>query len=220
MSALSTFTRLLLARAGVGLGLAVPISAWAHPGHATEGLLAGIVHPLTGADHLLATLGVGVLAGWALSARARKPAAAAHTPDTPTGASAWQLAAGVAMGVITGLALSAGGGPDAAFSSAIELAAALSLVVLSLLILGVERLPAVALAFALALVSLPHGYLHGAESSGVTFAAGLTLASAALLALGFGLGGRAASLGDRLRHLARGAFAAGLALFSAGLVLG
>src|SRR5690606_210470 len=127
--------------------------------------------------------------------------------------------AGGALGAVAGLALSTGGVSNAAFSSTIELAAALSLVLLSLPILCVELLPTGLLPVALALISLPHGYLPGVESSGAAFAGGLALASAALLALGFRLGGRAAGLGDRLRHFARGTFAAGLALFSAGFVL-
>lgn len=219
MSARFTFTRPLLAHAVVGLGLVAPITAWAHPGHATEGLFAGFIHPLTGADHLLATLGVGVLAGWTLSAHARKADAAARSSAARSEATRWRLAAGGALGAVAGLALSTGGVSNAAFSSTIELAAALSLVLLSLLILCVERLPTGLLPVALALISLPHGYLHGVESSGAAFAGGLALASAALLALGFRLGGRAAGLGDRLRHFARGTFAAGLALFSAGFVL-
>ena len=36
-------------------------SAMAHPGHA-EGALAGLMHPLTGADHLLAMVAVGLWA--------------------------------------------------------------------------------------------------------------------------------------------------------------
>ena len=42
--------------------LALP--AMAHPGHAeTAGFLAGLAHPFTGIDHLLAMLGVGIWGG-------------------------------------------------------------------------------------------------------------------------------------------------------------
>lgn len=42
----------------------LPGTAWAHPGHEGDGgLLAGLAHPLTGADHLLAMLLVGLWAG-------------------------------------------------------------------------------------------------------------------------------------------------------------
>ncbi|MEI7447954.1 MAG: HupE/UreJ family protein, partial [Burkholderiales bacterium] len=35
------------------------LPARAHVGHAHDGVLAGLMHPLGGADHLLATLGIG-----------------------------------------------------------------------------------------------------------------------------------------------------------------
>src|SRR5262249_35719710 len=43
------------------VGLAVP--AWAHPGHGIElGLSAGLAHPLSGLDHMLAAVAVGLWA--------------------------------------------------------------------------------------------------------------------------------------------------------------
>ncbi len=44
----------------------VCLPAAAHEGHVHDGLLAGLAHPLGGADHLLATLGIGLLAGVAV----------------------------------------------------------------------------------------------------------------------------------------------------------
>lgn len=45
--------------------LASPVVAWGHPGHAAEaghGLVNGLWHPITGWDHMLALIGVGLLA--------------------------------------------------------------------------------------------------------------------------------------------------------------
>ena len=42
--------------------LLTPALAFAHPGHGDNGLLAGISHPLSGLDHLLAMLAVGLWA--------------------------------------------------------------------------------------------------------------------------------------------------------------
>ena len=50
-----TLSRLLAAAL-----LAVPIAAFAHPGHPAHGFLDGFVHPLLGADHLFAMLLVGI----------------------------------------------------------------------------------------------------------------------------------------------------------------
>src|SRR4051794_1932194 len=39
-----------------------PVLAHAHPGHGDTGLMQGFTHPLTGFDHLLAMLAVGLWA--------------------------------------------------------------------------------------------------------------------------------------------------------------
>ena len=39
-----------------------PAVAFAHPGHGDHGLIAGIAHPISGLDHLLAMLAVGLWA--------------------------------------------------------------------------------------------------------------------------------------------------------------
>ena len=38
-------------------------AAFAHPGHETMSFMAGLTHPPSGADHLLAMLAVGLYAG-------------------------------------------------------------------------------------------------------------------------------------------------------------
>ncbi len=47
--------------------LLTPALAFAHPGHGDNGLMAGISHPISGLDHLLAMLAVGL---WAPSSKA------------------------------------------------------------------------------------------------------------------------------------------------------
>lgn len=42
--------------------LLTPALAFAHPGHDENGLMAGISHPLSGIDHLLAMVAVGLWA--------------------------------------------------------------------------------------------------------------------------------------------------------------
>lgn len=48
--------------------LSLPALAWAHAGHggheSVDGFIAGVLHPLTGLDHLLGILAAGVLLGW------------------------------------------------------------------------------------------------------------------------------------------------------------
>src|SRR5260370_42172988 len=55
------------------LAMTIDGPAFAHPGHAESGFL----HPLTGADHLLAMVGAGM---WAALLSTRRPAAALLVP--------------------------------------------------------------------------------------------------------------------------------------------
>ncbi len=50
------------ALAGTAGVLLAPSPAGAHTGHPVDGLVDGVLHPLTGPDHLLAMVAVGVLA--------------------------------------------------------------------------------------------------------------------------------------------------------------
>ena len=44
-------------------------AAFAHPGHDVSGLAAGLMHPFSGLDHLLAMVAVGLCAGGRPSGR-------------------------------------------------------------------------------------------------------------------------------------------------------
>ncbi|MDV7213298.1 HupE/UreJ family protein [Azotobacter beijerinckii] len=163
----------------------LPGAAFAHPGHGENGLIAGLLHPFGGADHLLAMLAIGIWA--ALQPRALKLA----VPAT--------FLAALLGGFV--LAVSGAGLPQ------VETGIALSVLLLGLLIAGAVRLPApVALALSAAF-ALCHGYAHGLEASGslAAFAAGF-LAASLTLHLGGGL--LAAAVQQRLPLLARSAGAA------------
>src|SRR5260370_16745414 len=69
------------------LAMTIAGPAFAHPGHAESGFL----HPLTGADHLLAMVGAGM---WAALLSTRRPAAALLVPA----AFLAMMAAGAAAG--------------------------------------------------------------------------------------------------------------------------
>lgn len=131
----------LLATALVGLAA----NAYAHPGHtAYGGLFAGFAHPLSGVDHLLAMIAVGVWAAQ-LGGRALWAVPLAFVSVMALGAAAAMTAhAGIAVG-------------------AIESGVAASLLALGLLVFRAQRLP---LAAAVALVGVFawfHGAAHGGE---------------------------------------------------------
>ncbi|MFC3606445.1 HupE/UreJ family protein [Stutzerimonas tarimensis] len=138
----------------------LPGMAFAHPGHTENGLAAGLLHPLTGFDHLLAMLAIGIWA--ALQPKAMKLA-------LPAGFLV-ALMAGFAMGVMgTGLPL-------------VETGIALSVLLLGLLIASAVRLPALLALLLAATFAIFHGYAHGAEFTGgmLAFAAGFALSSLGL----------------------------------------
>jgi NitT/TauT family transport system substrate-binding protein len=66
-----------------GAALLLPAAAQAHEGHAHDGLLAGLMHPVGGIDHLLVTLGLGLVAGLA-AARASAGAPGGGGPAART----------------------------------------------------------------------------------------------------------------------------------------
>ena len=185
--------------------------ALAHPGHdvASVGasLASGLLHPLTGADHLLAMVAVGVWSALALGNGGRAGDGVLRVP----------LAFVVLMLIGAGLGLAGVALP------AVEPMIAASLLVVGLLVALRARLPAGA---AMALVggfALFHGYAHGAELPATAGALPAVLAyvggfAAATMALHLaGIAG-----GTVLRRhapwLARAA-GAGVALYGVGLMV-
>ncbi|MEZ5608715.1 MAG: HupE/UreJ family protein [Burkholderiaceae bacterium] len=155
------------------LALLTPALAFAHAGaladHAHAGFAAGLLHPLTGADHLAAMLAVGV---W--SALAIRPVWLAPLTF-------------VAMLLAGALAAQAGVTPPG-----VEPMIAASLLVLGLLVATRAPVPRAAAAALCGVFALFHGAAHGAELGGSSTAwaalGGMVLTTAALHATGIGLG--------------------------------
>lgn len=185
-----------LAAAGAAL-LALPAAA--HEGAlAHNSLAAGLMHPIFGADHVLAMLAVGLWAGM-LGGTARLVVPASFV-------------AVMALGF--GLAL---GGVGLPF---VEPAILASVVVLGLVVALGLRVPLAAGAGLVAVFALFHGHAHGGELGGagaLGFMAGFVLATAALHGLGLALGhvlSRGAT--GRVRALGAGVATLGAALALAG----
>ncbi len=154
------------------LGLAPAVLA--HPvGHAHGGFAQGFLHPLLGADHVLAMLGVGLWASQQGSTRAL-----------------WVIPAAFLAVMGLGFGLGLGSAPI----PAIEFGILGSVLVIGLLVAFAKRLPLVAGAALAGLFAVFHGHAHGAEMvaglSVAQFGLGFALACLVLLALGVFAGGR------------------------------
>jgi urease accessory protein len=182
----------------VALAVLLPSYACAHTGHTDAGgiaagsLMHGLTHPLGGLDHLCAMLAVGL---WAAQIGGR---------------ALWVLP----LTFVGMMALGAGSTVSGYTLPFVEPGIALSVLLLGSLVSAAIRLPLWPGSTIVALFALWHGHAHGAEipefASGMAYAAGFVLATAALHISGiaFGLG---------MRQLARERFVryagAGVALF-------
>lgn len=172
----------------------LPTAALAHPGHVHDNgqLLHGLVHPVGGADHLLAMVALGLLAAQ-LGGRAT-----------------WTLPATFVGAMLAGGAMGAGG-----FGfPVVEPMILASVVILGVLVAMAVRLPLAALVPAVAIFGAAHGWAHGAEGpeTGLPlYAVGFALATLALHLGGIAFG-RLLSRGVELRVLGGGTALAGLAL--------
>lgn len=175
-----------------------PAIALAHPGHGADGIVSGLTHPLSGLDHLLAMVGVGLLAAgfgrrrlWVL------PAAfvACMTAGAAAGATGFLIPSWLAEGGI-----------------------AASVVVLGLLVTSGARVPARATVGLVALFAVCHGSAHAAAMPSVAtpaaYFAGFVAATVALHGAGIALGLVATRLDARaaLRWYGAAMSACGLAL--------
>jgi urease accessory protein len=185
------------------MGLVVIASALAGPAlahtgvGAVHGFGAGLLHPLFGLDHVLAMVAVGLWAGLT-GGRARF---------------AYPLAF-VGMMVLSGL-----WGMSGAALPGVEIGIAVSVVVLGLAIAVRATPPLAAGAAACAIFAIFHGHAHGAElpqgSSGLGYALGFVLATAALHGAGLGLAGLLAARAPLLARVAGGGLAlAGVAILA------
>lgn len=177
----------------------LPQAALAHPGHgAAVGAEAGFLHPLMGADHVLAMVAVGLLAA------------------VRGGRALWALPLSFLVLMSAGAALGMAG---AAVPYA-ETGIALSIIVFGLAAMVGLRAPVALLAALVGVFAVFHGYAHGAEmpetASGLSFGLGFLAATALLHAVGLGLGMAATRIGatHAAPALGAGVAAIGLALLA------
>ena len=159
--------------------LLVPALAQAHPGHSGAGFIPGFAHPLSGADHLLAMVAVGL---WAAQLGGR---------------ALWAVPAAFVSVMMLGGALGMAHLPVPFAEQGILL----SVLVLGVLIAAAARLPLTASIAIVGLFALCHGFAHGAEmpenAAGIAYGAGFVLTTAFLHACGIGAGLAIKSLATR-----------------------
>lgn len=173
----------------------LPTPLLAHGLHDEGTLLAGALHPVGGADHVLAILAVGLLAAQ-LSGRAL-----------------WLLPLTFVAAMISGGVMGAAGLPI----PAVEPMMLASIVILGVLVALAVRPPLAALVGMVALFGTAHGWAHGAEGPDVglaVYALGFAGATMVLHLAGIALGRVLPMLA--LRGVGAGAAVAGLALAVAG----
>jgi len=179
----------------------IPSVALAHTGAHTSGFAHGFAHPISGLDHVLAMVMVGLFA-YQLGGRAL-----------------WivPLAFVSAMSVGGALGLAGIGVPF------IEIGIALSVVVLGALVASNARTPVIAAVAMVGFFAIFHGYAHGAEmpanAAALTYAIAFLIATALLhltgAALGLGIDKAGQRTGSAFVRVA-GAFGlvAGLGIFT------
>ena len=148
-----------------------PAVALAHPGHdGAGGLMYGFVHPVTGIDHVLAMIAVGVLAA------------------LYGGRALWLVPMSFLFAMAAAGAIGMAGIPV----QIVEAGIGFSIVVLGLMIAFQIKPPTLIAMVVVGFFALFHGYAHGSEMpdglAGLSFAAGLLVATALLLSAGAGLG--------------------------------
>lgn len=167
----STLGRMLLAAPL----LLLPSLALAHPGHGdASGMAQGFLHPMSGLDHILAMVLVGLFA-WQLGGRAL-----------------WAVPATFVLVMALGGALGMAG----VAVPFVEIGIGLSVVVLGAIVAFGVKAPVAAAMAIVGLFAIFHGHAHGAEmpanAAGFAYGAGFLAATALLhlcgIAVGFGIG--------------------------------
>jgi urease accessory protein len=159
-------------RAAALLLALLPSSAFAHAGGAAAGagFLTGFLHPLSGIDHVLAMLAVGM---W--GAQLGNPAI-------------WMLPVAFPLVMAFGGAAGILGVP----LPAVEIGVACSVVVLGSMIAFDRRPPLWGAALIVSFFAVFHGYAHGAELPGRTgalaYSAGFVVATGMIHLTGIGIG--------------------------------
>lgn len=178
----------------------VSAPAFAHVGAGpVEGFGHGLLHPLMGIDHILAMVAVGLWAGL-VGGRARFVYPLAFMAMMVL-AGAWAMAGGELPGAEAGIAA--------------------SVVILGLAIALKASPPLAAGALACGIFAIFHGFAHGAElpenASGLGYAVGFVIATAALHGAGLLLASRLASYAPAVARIAGGGLAlAGVVMLAGG----
>jgi urease accessory protein len=146
-------------------------TAFAHTGAgSTSGFMHGFLHPLSGIDHMLAMVPVGVFAGH-LGGRAL-----------------WLVPCAFVSMMIVGDILGMTGAPV----PLVEVGIGLSVVLLALAVAVQVHRPTLAAMAVVGFFAVVHGHAHGSEmpdtASGLFYGMGFTLATALLHLVGIGLG--------------------------------
>jgi len=145
-------------------------AAFAHPGHNVSGLAAGLMHPFSGLDHLLAMVAVGI---WAAQGGGRK---------------VWLLPATFMVMLVVGSGIAM----QWQLLPLVESGIAASVLALGLLIALSLQLPAMLSVAITALFGLLHGYAHGLElpesAAPAAYALGFLAATATLHLSGIAVG--------------------------------
>ena len=159
--------------AAAAIATLLPSAAWAHAGHgSTAGFVQGFVHPMTGLDHVLAMIAVGLFAA------------------NLGGRALWA----VPLSFVSVMALGGALGMAGFGMPFVEAGIAISVMVLGLAVALRWKLPVAGAMGLVGLFAIFHGHAHGAEmpvdAAGFEYAAGFILATAVLhgVGLGFGLG--------------------------------
>jgi urease accessory protein len=161
----------LSALAALAAGTAPAFAHVGIPGHVHGGLLAGLSHPVSGLDHLLAMVAVGIWSALAAKGDSSK---------------LWIAPVAFFVAMLLGASAGIGGMP----LPLVEMGIALSVVALGLMIAARVELATLTGAALVALFAVYHGHAHGAEASGaiVSYMAGFALTTASLHIAGIGLG--------------------------------
>ena len=175
--------------------LLAPAVALAHTGHAaTSGVMHGFAHPISGIDHALAMVAVGLLS------------------TQLAGRASWLVPLSFIGVMALGGALGRGG-IRVPFA---EVGIALSVIVFGLAVAFRFNLPIIAAMALVGFLAVFHGYVHGAElppaASGLSYAVGFVGATGLLQAVGAGFG---LLIGRRVVQAGGGAMAVlGIAILS------
>jgi len=199
------FSKISRFNAALAACVLAPSLAFAHTGTGqTIGFAHGFTHPVSGLDHVLAMILVGVLA-WQLGGRALW-----LVPTTFVSV----MAIGGALGMM---------GISVPF---VEAGIAFSVIVLGAVVALDIRAPLAIAVGVVGLFAIFHGHAHGSEmpatAGGVAYAAGFMLATATLHIAGIALGYLLAKMSERqgsmvMRSAGGTAALAGIGLF-AGLI--